>query len=763
MGGVKFSISSKGLSLKAQGVSLKASFQGAELSPLEGGGVFKAIPSGRPEASVSRRRLFAGSAKESSFSWRTPEGVALTWRVAIHESLPAALAGASVGNFTGKALRLKSVSLLSSSSFVCEGDPSAWHLSSLGETGCAGSLAERLPSSNQRIIEMWKGYGMPVPNELPSDEYHADGSWRCFKDFMTLYTDSGRTGLCLAAVGEPRSFADLRCKCSPEGLRLEADAEMSEIVLEPGQWREAQEIAIIPMPYASALDLSMRWLASTHGARTSRKPPVGWCSWYSRGSTVTAEDVLKVAEAAAKGCSRIPMDYIQIDDGFQKTVGDWSLNEKFACGWKPIMERIRAAGSAPGIWLAPLPVHESTQVFKEHPAWFQRDSKGELAGEAGNWGPRSRWLDPTHPGSRGFIRELMRSFRAEGFEYFKIDFNTLCEETRFHDSSQTRLQVYRSLYSLYREEIGEGAYLLSCSGFTRGTVGFADGSRIGPDSCSSWRAPHPCCIAECFKTAGSTSFANRILYANDPDVSYLGPAGKLSQDEWRSWHSYVGVLGGFAMVSDLIDRQPASERLRSLEILIPPAPEPGRSLKGAVDAEHRELGFVSRRPWGVSATMTAYNSSALPRDWSFDLSFLEGLPSEGHFFVWSFWDERAWKLDGSALKVKGVPSHACSLLRITPASSAKEPLFIGSNLHVSCGSAELADFKCSAGRLEISLASEAGASEGALFLAHQGKLSAEGSEGLELASVEESSPGIWRVSVKGRRRDARQLLKLSFR
>ena len=51
-------------------------------------------------------------------------------------------------------------------------------------------------------------------------------------------------------------------------------------------------------------------------------------------------------------------------------------------------------------------------------------------------------------------------------------------------------QALRDLYRLYRDEIGEDSYLMSCTGFNRATVGLSHASRIGPDSCALWNASH---------------------------------------------------------------------------------------------------------------------------------------------------------------------------------------------------------------------------------------------------------------------------------
>ena len=760
-GRVKFALNLGGLAFTAPGLGFRAAAPGVEIFDQGRAGASTRLwPAGAPRVSVSERRLFGGSGQEFALTWNLQDRVELSWRVTFHAQLPCLLVNSFVKNLSGSALAIKELGLLDrpakGASFRCDGSPAEWFPTTFAGEKQAGSLAEALPSANQQTIEMWKGFNMPIPYELPGDAYNTDGAWRCFCDVLTLYSAAGRQGVTFAAVGRPSAAVQFRCHVKNGAASLLAACQMGGVVLEPGQVREGQETAILPLPYEDALDLAMRWMAATHGARTQRPPVVGWCSWYDKCANITARDVLAVAETAVRLRERIPLDYIQIDDGFQKTVGDWDCHPlKFPDGWAAIIEKIRAAGSVPGIWLAPLAVHESTDVFKQHPEWFQHDAKGNLAGEANNWGPKSRWLDPTHPGAREFIRGIIRKCRAEGFEYFKIDFNSLNEETVLHDSSQTPFEALRGLYTLYREEMGEVSYLLSCTGFARWTVGLADGSRIGADSCAEWRAPHPCCISQTLKDAGRTAAANGILYANDPDVTYLRPRGPLTEEERRSWHSYVGLLGGFMMVSEALDHCSPAD-LRMLEILTPPAPEKGRSVAGGSDPDHKVLGLVSRRPWGNAITLTAYNPHGAAMDLEVDLA-LFGLPAE-RFAVWSFWDGVAWETAGDRLTLKALPPHGCKLLRLTPIAAG--PAVIGSDLHISCGAAEIADLADAGGRLSLTL-SDAGAREGALFIRHAGRLAPGAASGLAVDQVAEVAPGVWRVAVSGRRRGQPQHVVLA--
>ena len=755
------------LSLTAKGFKLKSACPGAALLSLDGSKVVEVRPEGKGTRTVSRRRVFGGSGVETRLEWRTADGFGLRWRVLAHSSLPGMLVGAAVSDFTGKPWRIKSIGLLDGP-LSCDGAPVEWMLSTVAHKTGVGNLAERFPSPNQLAIEICRKAGKPVPGKLPTDEYHTDGSWRCFEEYLSLYRDAGRTGFFAAPVGEPISAIDFRCKVKGCELRLKADAAMGGALLEPGQWREAQEVALLALPYADATDVAARWIASTHGVRTSRKPVVGWCSWNCREDQITAEEVIGVTRKVAKERSRIPLDVIQIDYGYSSKTGLWDCNKKFASGWEPIVKAIRSAGAKPGIWLAPLLVDEDTDIFRSHPDWFQRDQGGELTGSwKWQFDPdcgTSRLLDPTHPGARDFIFQLLRRFRDIGFEYFKMDFQNLDVRARFHDPTLTRLQAFRSLQRLYREAIGEDAYLLSQGG--RACAGFADASRIGPDSNSKWKwedRDNSCCIFACLKFAGGASFMNRTLLAADPDMTYVGLTGyrgTLSETEWRTWHSYVGVLGGSTLVSDLLHEEEPSRKLRNLEILIPPAPEAGRSLQGGTDPFHKLLGFVARRPWGDAATLVAYNPADNAVDAEIDLGLLD-LTDCASYRVWSFWDGKTWRFEGCKLLVGKLEPHGCALLRITPEPALDVPLFLGSTLHISCGAAELLDFRRADGWLELSLG-DAGARDGSLYVAWHGGMVLDKASDLELTRLSEDSPGVWRLDVKSRERGARQKVRLKL-
>jgi hypothetical protein len=220
-----------------------------------------------------------------------------------------------------------------------------------------------------------------------------------------------------------------------------------------------------------------------------------------------------------------------------------------------------------------------------------------------------------------------------GFTYFKFDYNLV--RGRMHDDTKTRLQGFRDLFRQYRESVGDDAFLLACSGFERGMMGHATqpGSPWTPFPCGA--ATAFCASPRSFPAVCTTALANGVFCANDPDVTYAGPRKELTLPEWRTWHGFVGLLGGLVAFSDPL-HELSDQEIRHLEILRPPARERARAF-GAAVGDYRHFGFVARRPWGDFATLQLWNPSNEAADVPLPPRGLEALGEKYH--VWSFWDE----------------------------------------------------------------------------------------------------------------------------
>ncbi len=185
----------------------------------------------------------------------------------------------------------------------------------------------------------------------------------------------------------------------------------------------------------------------------------GWNSWDYYLDKVTAEDVFENIDALSRLSFAHQLDYIVIDDGWQKNWGEWTENEKFACGLKAVADRIREKGFIPGLWMAPVGVREDASIFREHPDWLCRGGDGELLKVL-----RLYYIDPTHPEARAFILNNYRYQYKAGFRLFKMDYIApLLQAKSFHDPAATPYGIIAELIEDVKACTGPDAVVLGCS------------------------------------------------------------------------------------------------------------------------------------------------------------------------------------------------------------------------------------------------------------------------------------------------------------
>jgi len=107
-------------------------------------------------------------------------------------------------------------------------------------------------------------------------------------------------------------------------------------------------------------------LMERFGKGRVRKPHHVWCSWYSLYTEIYEQQLFKILA----DLDDLPFDVFQIDDGWQKKVGDWEPNDKFPSGMQAMADQIRATGRIPGLWLAPLLVVPSSSLYRQHRDWL---------------------------------------------------------------------------------------------------------------------------------------------------------------------------------------------------------------------------------------------------------------------------------------------------------------------------------------------------------------------------------------------------------
>lgn len=204
-----------------------------------------------------------------------------------------------------------------------------------------------------------------------------------------------------------------------------------------------------------------------------RRPPTVWCSWYHYFLKVTEADIIENLEAFDR--RRLPVDVVQVDDGWQACVGDWlDLSPRFS-SVRDLSSRIRDTGRRAGIWLAPFIVSEHSELAKQHPDW--------LHGDAGtNWGGALHGLDLSRPDVRDYLGQVFAGLRDAGYDYFKLDFLYAGALPGPRARDESAITTYRSGLELIREAVGNDAWLLGCGAPILPSVGLVDAMRISPDT-----------------------------------------------------------------------------------------------------------------------------------------------------------------------------------------------------------------------------------------------------------------------------------------
>jgi alpha-galactosidase len=266
-------------------------------------------------------------------------------------------------------------------------------------------------------------------------------------------------------------------------------------------------------------------------------PPV-WCSWYCYWEAVTVEDVLANVDAIVQ--TQLPVEVVQIDDGWQAGIGDWQVRG----GWGSLVElaaRIRDAGLRPGLWLAPFLVGARSRLAADHPDWLVG---GADAGH--NWDQDLLVLDVTRPAAAEHLTGMLRDLAAAGFDYFKLDFlyAGALAGRRYADCSP--LTAYREGLQLVRAALSDGSTLLGSGAPLLATIGLVDAMRVGPDVAGQGRRERPERRPTAIRIGSARSFQHARWWVNDPDCLLLRPGVPGRED----WAAYVRASGGLAGLSD---------------------------------------------------------------------------------------------------------------------------------------------------------------------------------------------------------------------
>lgn len=291
-----------------------------------------------------------------------------------------------------------------------------------------------------------------------------------------------------------------------------------------------------------------RYVART-GVAPPRPAPTIWCSWYHYATGVTATDVEE--NVVAMDRLELPVDVVQIDDGYERQIGDWMRPSGRFASLPDLVSRItQEHGRRAGIWVAPFLVAADSELAAQHPDWLVRSPDGDGLADAGrNWDQQLFALDVTHPAAAAHLTEVFRTFHGWGLDFFKLDFvygGAL--DGRRHDDIGG-VAAYRQGMELIRSAV-EDAFLLGCGAPILPSIGLVDAMRVGPDT-ASLREPADADLSQpasrsAILTSAARAFQHGRFWVNDPDCLIARPG---SEDR-ETWAAHVLRHGGLRGSSD---------------------------------------------------------------------------------------------------------------------------------------------------------------------------------------------------------------------
>lgn len=530
-------------------------------------------------------------------------------------------------------------------------------------------------------------------------------------DYIVIGNRKTRRHITLGYLTFARQHGVFRLQFDPDSYNLEyfrALCEFDGYRLDPGETLQTETLYINlgDAPLTALEDYTARVMA-----KSARKPPMksitGWGSWDYYLANISENDVLENARWMAAHRPELPVDFIQIDHGFQRCEGDWLItNERFPHGLKWLSDEIRKLGFKPGIWLCPFLVDQDSQVYKDHPDWVIRNKHGVPINISGYTKGAVYALDCSIAAARKWVYELGRAIsRDYKFQYVKLDGangQPMARTGVLSNPKFTKSQALRLGLMALRKGLGDKVVLLSA--FLPGpSVGIVDAMRIGGDIGARWDAslldkhhgerdnyPGPGFLARGIDSAMNLFYLHRRWWINDPDYFVVRPKGdrsELTLEEARSWATVVGLSNGLVMLSDRMSILP-QERIDLLTKTLPPYPAGARTIDYLEVERPRFLHLPVKNETDSWHVLSVINAT-LPkraRDYTLPLEKL-GLTPGKEYLIFDFWNQSFLGAIRGELKICGLPPHHCRVLAMREAKPI--PQLLATDMHLTMGGVEI--------------------------------------------------------------------------
>jgi hypothetical protein len=382
-------------------------------------------------------------------------------------------------------------------------------------------------------------------------------------------------------------------------------------------------------------------------------------------------------------------------------------------------------------------------------------------------------LDPSHPKTQEFIREVFSTYRRWGVRYYMLDFldcmtgatpGTHPNDGYYDKSKINGPEAWREGLRVIRETVTDDTYLLGSTGPALQVVGLANAVHLGNDYGDGrplygpnkgfypgtfvinnprwWTSHHTALV-----TMGVYSFINRKLYIADTG-SLLTIDKPISLADAQIAVTIFGINGGQMMMGDDIDRMD-EERLRMIRLVFPRLPEAPRPLDlfDKAELDYPQLFHLPvKREWDQWDLLAVFNLGNETMSKTIPLQRL-GLDPSASYTVWDFWNERFQGVIKDSVSID-VPPISVKLLRI--ARDREHPWLLSTDMHVRQGQAEVEDCRWDEASMTLTVRAQRPAG-------HQGSIYVRAPKGWALAEP----IGLW-LARDGRDNSLVIRKKLSF-
>ena len=292
------------------------------------------------------------------------------------------------------------------------------------------------------------------------------------------------------------------------------------------------------------------------GADAAHRQPIGgFETWYNHYLEIDEGIILRDIEALGVNDNLVNAMFLkktkpavfQIDDGWEKCVGDWIPHKtKFPNGIADIAAGIEEKGLIPGLWIAPFLVMPDSSIAREHPGWLLRDEGGKavLAGWNPGWGGEVQCLDLSLPAVEEYLVDLFDTIvDVWGFRYLKLDFlyaGMMRGKRRNPSDSdwgaqgrqgglwENYIRIMKRITSRQVAANGKPLAWLACGAPIESTAPLMPLMRIGADTKEHWDWPILRLIGHQGRPSAKVNLSHSLarsildgtLLLNDPDVVF---------------------------------------------------------------------------------------------------------------------------------------------------------------------------------------------------------------------------------------------------